>query len=79
MSKAAYPGRILTNTQGMNRQNKITFSGDREDDDLTTEAALLQAVGGAKLGLKTNLCADDFIHQAQDFIREEEDGDTPPE
>jgi len=41
MSKAAYPGRILTNTQGMNRQNKITFSGDWEDDDLTTEAALL--------------------------------------
>lgn len=55
-------------------QNKVVLSRDREDDDLTSEAAPSQAVGGAKLALKRNLWMDLCNHQA-DYFRCEGDRD----
>lgn len=56
MSKAAYPGRVLTNARGMDEQNKVVLSRDREEDDLISEATPFQAVRGTVLHLKGNVC-----------------------
>lgn len=75
VNKAVYAGRILTNAWGIDEQNKVVLSRDREDDDLTPGAAPSQAVGGAKLALKRNLCVDLCNRQADDFRCE---GDRDP-